>query len=953
MFIRLLGPVLAGNDEDQARPVGGQIPSALLAHLTLARGRVLPLEALIDFVWDAPTDTARNAVHVAVSGLRKKLGPELLQGGRTGYRLLTDMLRVDAEEAESFLQEGERAFAAGNLAASLTASEEVLARFVGEPLAALKSSRSQIERDRALSLRRSAVVMRAEALIELHRAAQAIEFLRMEVAKPSLDEQLYELLMRSFVQCDRLPEALDVYDRLRKLLAAELGTDPRASIKELFTRILAGDARPEPALQPSFGPLSLSLPSPATPILGRDRDAREVVEQVGRGNRLVTVVGPGGMGKTRLAVEVGRVASKEEQRPVAFVDLVSARDQSDVWAIAANVLVTEPDAIGAALEGRRMLVILDNAEHVLDAVVELTKRLLAVSGTNVLITSRSPLRLVGEVIFDLDGLSVDAATQLLVDRAGYRKSEALASQSDLRNLAVRAECVPLTLELLAPSLQWEQPAEVTGRLEELLLSTVDESLDRTARHSSILAVVEWSALQASEAARRALGALCIIQGSFSESAARTIITAAGKNASARIVLTELVNLSLIKRVQEPGVLKFKILEPVRLYARNSPDIPPPGAAVESAHASHYLLALDDVYQLFGSQSDEFDTMVRDEDANFRQAVRWALAHDTDLAFTHGRNVLWGWYGLARHHEVQTICSDLLEGGGGTPDQKAYIAVCYLASIGDSAKSTASMKPLALDLAEQQADFLDDDWHRRWIGAVFQIARQEGDLEYALELMTRMRMTNPTSRHYAISGRVTALSSLGRTAEAAEEAERGVAETRSEGDRTSRVYALSNLGYNRIAMGQYELAERALSEALQLTEGIGRAVEQECVELNCGWLELERGHPQAALEWVARTLKGQRWAADWGGCIECLAISCQSLIQVGDRDAALQVGQDLIIRLKTGSAELLDPYAVRHIDQISSLLNLDDNLNDNSDQHHPMDDSELLGLIQPWCDKEQK
>ncbi|MET0886693.1 MAG: BTAD domain-containing putative transcriptional regulator, partial [Mycetocola sp.] len=426
MFLRLLGAVGVGEDAESVKGVGGRTPEAVLAHLALADGRVVPVDTLIAGVWDEPIESARNAVQVAVAGLRRRLGPQTIDGGRDGYRLQTSLMRIDLAEAHELATDAQNALVGGRPAAALSSCETAAKLFTGEPLSGLRSVRSASQRERAQELRGSLMTTRARALVDLGRFRPAIDLLREEIIERPFDEVQHEILMRALALDGNPTDALDVYEALRRRLADELGTDPASTTTLVFTEILSGRLAPPPNQARRFEP-RVTVPASGSPLIGRETEVREAVTQFERGYRLVCVVGTGGIGKTRLALEVAAQVTAAGGSPSVFVDLAAARDPGEVLGAVTSALDVAAESIVDSLAGTGTLLTLDNAEHVLDAVATLVVDLLAVPSVNILVTSRTPLHLRDESVLDLDGLESDGATspalQLLAERANLSDEE--------------------------------------------------------------------------------------------------------------------------------------------------------------------------------------------------------------------------------------------------------------------------------------------------------------------------------------------------------------------------------------------------------------------------------------------------------------------------------------------------------------------------------------------------
>lgn len=909
--------------------------------MALAGGRAVSVDSLIDAVWDEPTDTARNAVQVAVTGLRRSLGAQSIVGGRDGYRLQTSLLRIDLDEARELAAGAQDALEGGRPAAALAACVAASALFVGEPLSGLQSMRSAGQRERAEELHGSISTMRARALVELQRFPQAIELLREGIARRPYDEALHELLMRALALDERPSEALEAYEGLRRRLADELGTDPAPSTTHTFTDILAGRLAPADSSVRRREP-RLTVPSPGSRLLGRDAEKREIISRFERGDRLLSVIGTGGVGKTRLALEVAAEVPTATGLSSIFVDLAAAREAGDVRSVVSGALDVGGDSMAASLTGSDTLLVLDNAEHVLDEVVQLVIELLAVPTVRLLVTSRTPLHLRDESIVDLDGLESDGAdspaVQLLAQRSHLTDEEAAAVSDQLQVLAMRTDGIPLMLELLASALQWRTPGEVADELDIILRTAADTSRDRPARHASLNAVVEWSVLRASSDARIALGALGVIRGEFSDSAAAAVIAAAVPGRQWRELLAELLDLSLVKRLRAPGQVRFRLLEPVRLYLAGSRLTALPTVAVHRAHAMHYLGTLLDLDRREQDDHDALERYVRLEDANLNAAAWWLLDNDPEIALEHLGPIAYSWYERARHTEVAKLDAATRGLGVGTAAQRAAVAMCALASLADVAQGSDPDAETRLESIAEIADQLDDTWHRRFISLAVLMARLDGDLDKALAMTDQLRLNHWRSRQTGYNIRASILASMGDFVGAMEAMESAV-ENLDGLDRTSKVFALSNFGYGLLVEGDLDRSRAILEQGLVLAAEGDLALELAALEMNLGWLELRASRPDEALAWVRRTLVGKRGQADWTAFTEALLISASAFLALHDLDATQRIAQTAVPRA-FAQPEVLDTFIMEHASALADSTGIPVD----GKPPHDLEEEDLLRLI---------
>jgi predicted ATPase/DNA-binding SARP family transcriptional activator len=623
MYVRLLGEVAAGGTETSLERVPGSVPAALLAELALARGAVVATAVLEDALWDDPGSVSRNALQATASRLRGRLGPGSVEGTRVGYRLVGDV-RVDLVEAETLLADAARALDAGALEDASATADRALALFVGPTLAGVDAPNGEPIRRRADEVRSRLAAARSSALARSGQGDEAAAGLRRELDRAPLDDRLVAGLLDALVSAGRATQAVQEYDRHRRQLADELGVDPSPVVQEAFARALAAGPAPEP------GARRATLPVPENPLLGRDgalADLSTLVDDPGV--RAVTVLGPGGMGKTRLALEVARTYADRLPGGAWWVPLAPLADPALVLPTVAGVLGTAetPDepletSIAAQVGDHPTLVVLDNAEHLLDACAAVVQGLVSrCTGLTVLITSREPLAASAEHRFALAPLADDDAVALLVARAAAAGGSLSAGDAATR-IARRLDGLPLALELVAP--------RTTVLTDVQLLASLDAGLDALSdrrggdtRHRSLRSTIAWSTDTLADDQRAVFAALSVLRGGF------TLELAAAVCGATPGVLASLLDKSLIRRTTGRAGPRFAMLETVREYAaelaeprRDELDerLATELARVVRGHGQRNPLRLD----------DHVHDWIADERDNLRTARSWAVGHRPDL-----------------------------------------------------------------------------------------------------------------------------------------------------------------------------------------------------------------------------------------------------------------------------------------------------------------------------------
>ena len=491
----LLGPVQALRDGVRL-PIGGPRQRAVLVRLLLDPGRVVPADVLISDVWDGtPPATARKTLQKYVSELRSSLGSTVVLSAGGGYAVDVDRRSVDTHRFEELLAANDH--------------DGALALWRGEALADLPDVLFAVaERARLDELRLVAVERHLAAALERGRhveaAAQLAELARLHPMR----ERLCALFMLALYRSGRQVEALEAFTGHRRRLADELGIDPADELIALERAILRHDEGPDSPLRRARPHAAGNLQLPVSSFVGRESECGRVVESL-RDSRLVTLIGPGGVGKTRLAVEAAARTAADYAGGVWLVDLAGLADPALVAHQVATTLSIgnqphqDDDAtVVSALEHRPGLVLLlDNCEHVIDGAAALVDSIVRTcEGTRVLATSRRPLGVDGERVLPVQSLPQPDACRLFTDRArlaGTTDEEAVGER--IAEICRSLDGLPLAVELTAGQLRALGPSELAAHLDERL-RFVSGRFDAPPRQRTLRA-------PGAEHCRRALGIL--------------------------------------------------------------------------------------------------------------------------------------------------------------------------------------------------------------------------------------------------------------------------------------------------------------------------------------------------------------------------------------------------------------------------------------------------------------
>ncbi|MFQ6325859.1 BTAD domain-containing putative transcriptional regulator [Nocardia sp. CWNU-33] len=715
MQFGILGPIEVRLADGSPIAVGGPQVRALVALLALDAGRVVSRDRLIDGLYgELPPANAGHALQAQVSRLRGALRragrtEEIIESSAAGYRLAVAPRDVDAHRFVQLTQDGRKAVHDKDFATAAVLLDEAARLWRGPALADVADAPfAAVQTVRLTEARLAALEDRAEAAVALgdHRAALAT--LPEMVAAHPLRERARALLMRALYGAGRQGEALALFEEGRELLAEELGADPSAELAQAHLAILRADAAPERAVR--------RLPTPFTGFFGRDAELARVALLLAQ-SRLVTLTGPGGTGKTRLALEAGA----RTEGPVCFVDLAPLVDGAQVVQAVAAALGGRESAghtpgeprdiesrVRAMLAERPQLIILDNCEHlILDTARLLHRLLLDCPGLRVLATSREPLRITGETVFPVGQLPVAAAdaalaeqlecagVRLFADRAAAARpgfAVDAATIGVVRRVCARLDGLPLALELAAARLRTLDLGEIDARLGDRfrLLARGDRTVEP--RHRTLQAVVEWSWEFLAPAERLLAQRFSVFAGGATARTARDVCDID----DADELLDDLADKSLV----EVTGGRYRMLETIREFARRQAIDSGEHERLLDAHARYFTDLAERADPLLRG-ADQLDWLARlaADDGNLQAALHWAVRTDPPLAQRLIAAQAWYWWLNGRPGDAVEIAEHLLPQLDSTSVEE--YALCAAVAARAGGESRAAIERAAAAVSESR------------------------------------------------------------------------------------------------------------------------------------------------------------------------------------------------------------------------------------------------------------
>jgi predicted ATPase/DNA-binding SARP family transcriptional activator len=940
--IDLLGPLDVYPDDAHAGrgDLAGARLRGLLIRLAIDAPRPVSQQALIDALWgDEPPADQANALQSLVSRLRRGLGgPETVASSAAGYRLTIEPDDVDVNRFAALARRGRDALSAGDPSSAADDLREALGMWrAAVPEGWGDTTDSAAYQARLQEQRLEATADLIEADLALGRHLDVVADLDALVAQHPLRERFSALLMQALAGSGRQADALAQYDRVREQLADELGVDPSPELQAAHLALLRGELGGRLSREPSHVDAARrsNVKTALTSFVGRAEEVARIAKLLGE-VRLITLVGPGGAGKTRLA-SVAAVAALDDlpdgvwmaelapvtdpaDVPSAVLDALGLRDASlvDLGRPPSSAMRDLTGRLIDALAGRRCLLLLDNCEHVIDAAARLADELLAqCASLRIITTSREPLGIVGETLVAVPPLPQPAtgaqpqdamahpAVALFADRAVAVQPDFVVDEHTVApvvEIVRRLDGLPLAIELAAARLRSLPVDEIAARLSDRFKLLTGGSRTAMPRHRTLRAVVEWSWDLLTEPERLLAERLAVFAGTFSPADARAVC------ADERLLgddvddlLDSLVDKSLLQATVLTGAPRYRMLETLREFGLDQLAGRGEVAAVRRRHATRFaaLVRVAGPHTRTGDQLVWMAQLEAERD-NILAALRF-LSDDgqAQAALELAIELSTYWMFSGRHGDATNWLAYALAASGGV-DAVTQLTGQVLHSINSLASSfndppevveanLRNMSELGHRIDELDVGLDSALLFLRPVAASF-----SDDAENIARLVEKgLGSTNPWIVASVRMFRAAMAENNGDVATMRTDAEIALQEFRALGERWGMASCLGVLAQLKTMDGELDAAIADLEEAVALSEELGGHDDATMLYLRLADLRMRTGDLEGARDYIELVQQSSALSTGSHQAIIATVMLAEAASYEGDLGKARLLGEEAL------------------------------------------------------------
>jgi len=895
----VLGPLRVDRRDQEVR-VGGVRRRAVLLRLLASPDRLVPADVLAEDAWDGdPPAAAASTLQSHVSALRQLVGPDRLMFEEGGYRLDVGPDDLDSLLFEADVAAGRAAVSIGDLPSAAGALDRSLGRWRGPAFADVAgASWSLVPIGHLEEVRNSVVEEALEIYLALGRHDEVCLLAEEAVAAEPLRERRWAALMVALYRAGRQGDALAAYQRLRDTLAEQLGLDPSPQLSRLEHDILVQSANLDwaditgarladvPAASSSTPASRSNLPSPVGRFVGRQAELAELSKLVAR-DRLVTITGTGGAGKTRLAIELAGTYVDDCRDGVWFADLAKLSDPAGVAGAIADAIGIRPvpgqsaeQLLADRVTGLQALLVVDNCEHLIDSVAATVEAVLeAAPGVRAVATSRQPLGVPGErtwrtppIRFPADGqrdpaeLASFDAVRLFLDRAPGFEDTSAAELRVIAGITARLEGIPLAIELAAAQTAQLGLERLASELDDRLGLSWLRSRTSRARQQTLAATIGWSYELLTPQLQVALKRLAVFAGGFTLDAAVAVAAPAGNVAQTVAALAER---SLIEPVR-PGwpdrsPARYRMLETIRQYCadRAADEDPQEDMAARDAHSRYFAsLARQGSAALTGWHQGRWMATLETDHANLVAALNHLLAQPSRASEAMQMIVHLGRFWHDSHSsEGAVLIRRSWETASGDMSPALRCAALNLTAMLVGRDDPETARPCLTESLRAARSSHDDFHEAAALRMLSYMLLLSGDQENAGASSEKAVKLARSAGDLVLLGECLRCRGACMADSPARKVvyQEALAVTYRAGDRLTTAWTHHDLGYLALVADDLEAARYHYERALEIFREVGHS--NAVLGTYLGWVHLRTGNVDAADVAFTRSLRSQEAAGD--------------------------------------------------------------------------------------------